>query len=32
VEGVTGGIHEGVGEGMAIIGAARRQAPGVTVR
>jgi hypothetical protein len=32
VEGVTGGIHEGVGEGMAIIGATRRQAPEVTVR
>lgn len=25
VEGVTGGIHEGVGEGMAIIGAAPRR-------
>lgn len=26
VEGVTGGIHEGVGEGMVIMGAPRRSA------
>ena len=25
VEGITGGIHEGVGEGMVIIGAAPRR-------
>lgn len=27
VEGVTGGIHEGVGEGLVIMGAAPRRSP-----
>lgn len=31
VEGVTGGIHEGVGEGMVVIGA-RRPSPSVMER
>jgi hypothetical protein len=32
LEGVTGGIHEGVGEGMVIIGAAPRRSQGVERR
>lgn len=32
VEGVTGGIHEGVGEGMVILGAAPRRSQGVERR
>ena len=30
VEGVTGGIHEGLGEGMVIIGATRRASEAVS--
>jgi hypothetical protein len=32
LEGITGGIHEGVGEGMVIIGAAPRRSQGVVRR
>ena len=32
IEGVTGGIHEGVGEGMVILGAVPRKSQGVSER